>query len=295
MSCPVHFEGDPRLAWAFWHFRHQAYTKGIPHEGYRLLAKWGTGKPFGLFSVTSNIDGHWGRTEGVGPERVLEVHGAVTHMQCVEDDGRIWATDDAQIEGLDVPAWDLTPGEAVEVVLGSVLEEGPPGEQDPWTLATVGDDGASILSASGEPVAARAVRRPAGRDLTRVAAGGALPRCGATGAAARPNVLMFGDGGVNCGRIEAQQARFRAWADRLPRDARVAVVEVGAGTAIPTIRRVGEREAAARARAALVRINVDESGCPPALRGRCVGVGGVGALAALEAMEAEMERMRAAP
>ena len=41
MSCPDWFESDARLAWAFWHFRHQAYTKGKPHAGYDLLAKWG--------------------------------------------------------------------------------------------------------------------------------------------------------------------------------------------------------------------------------------------------------------
>ena len=295
MSCPSHFESDPRLAWAFWHFRHQAYTKGIPHEGYRLLATWGSAKPYGLFSVTSNIDGHWGRTEGVGAEKLLEVHGAVTHMQCVKDDGRIWATDAAQIESLDVLPWDLSPGDAIEVVLGSVLEDGPPGEEDEWTPAIVGDDGASLVSAdgAGEPVAARAVRRPGGRDLMRVAAGCALPRCGATGAAARPNVLMFGDGGVNCGRIEEQQTRFRAWAGGLPRDARVAVVEVGAGTAVPTIRRLSERTAAERQGATLVRVNYDDSDCPPALRGRAVGLGGVGALAALEAIDAEMRALRA--
>jgi hypothetical protein len=183
-------------------------------------------------------------TDGVGPENVLEFHGAITHLQCVRDDGRIWATDAAQIERLDVPAWDLSPGEAVEVVvLGSVRYAGPPGQQAAWTPATVGDDGASLFSAggSGEPVAVRAVRRPGGRDLTRVAAGGALPRCGATGAAARPNVLMFGDGEVNCGRIKEQQARFRAWADALPRGARLAVVEIGAGTAVPTIRSLSGR------------------------------------------------------
>ena len=33
MSTPSHFEKDPRLAWAFWHFRHQAYTKhSRPHR-----------------------------------------------------------------------------------------------------------------------------------------------------------------------------------------------------------------------------------------------------------------------
>ncbi len=70
MSTPSHFVHDPRLAWAFWHYRHTAYTQGVPHQGYNLLAEWGSSKPFGLFSVTSNIDGHWQRTQGVGLERL---------------------------------------------------------------------------------------------------------------------------------------------------------------------------------------------------------------------------------
>ena len=35
-----------------------------------MLAEWGSSKPLGLFSVTSNIDGHWQRTQGVGQERL---------------------------------------------------------------------------------------------------------------------------------------------------------------------------------------------------------------------------------
>merc|ERR1712216_959049 len=81
--CDPHwFDDDPRLAWAFWHFCHEAYTKSSPHRGYELLAKWGAVKAHGCFSVTSNIVGHWERTPGIGPERIWETHGAVTYMQC---------------------------------------------------------------------------------------------------------------------------------------------------------------------------------------------------------------------
>ena len=51
--------------------------------------------------VTSNIDGHWGRV--LEPPRVYECHGAVTRLQCVADDGRVWPTDPAAIAALDVP------------------------------------------------------------------------------------------------------------------------------------------------------------------------------------------------
>jgi NAD-dependent SIR2 family protein deacetylase len=296
MSCPSYFSSDPRLAWAFWHYRHQAYTNGTPHDGYRIIAEWGLSKPMGIFSVTSNVDGHLQRTPGVGPEKVLEFHSAVTHMQCLADDGRIWATDAAQIEGLDVPSWNLVPGEEVEIVAGSVLEDRtPPTDENSWTRAVVGDDGATLISCdgSGVRIVARAVRRPGGRDLMRVAEGCALPTCSVTGSAVRPNVFMFGDWincgrGFNCGRIDEQRTRFNAWVAALPPSARLAVVEVGAGKAFPTIRRLSEQVVAERAAATLVRINLDDADCPADLQGRCVSVGGAGALAALQAIQERM-------
>jgi NAD-dependent SIR2 family protein deacetylase len=119
MSTPSHFKDDPYLAWAFWHFRHSAYTKGQPHRGYDLLASWGSSKPLGLFSVTSNIDGHWQRTAGVGEERLFEVHGTLTRMQTVASGSRLWPTPNEHIDALRVPDWDLVPGE--EVMLDVVL------------------------------------------------------------------------------------------------------------------------------------------------------------------------------
>ena len=85
MSQPSFFDDDPHLAWAFWKFRHDAYTLGRPHDGYRLLAEWGQRMKHGCFSVTSNIDGHWERTEGIGETKVYECHGALTRMQRVDD------------------------------------------------------------------------------------------------------------------------------------------------------------------------------------------------------------------
>ena len=40
-----------------------------------FVAFWKSDLRYGLFSVTSNIDGHWDRTEGVGPQKVYECHG----------------------------------------------------------------------------------------------------------------------------------------------------------------------------------------------------------------------------
>jgi len=240
----------------------------------------------GLFSATSNIDGHWARTEGVGEERTYECHGSVTYMQCVQDtDGRIWRTDPDEIAQIKVPAWDLSAGDKVEVVEGDV-HKGLTGE-DSWVPAVMAADGCGVVDpASGKSLTVRAVRRPGGFDLTRAAADSPLPQCAETGQAARPNVLMFGDWQVNCARIDAGQERLMAWEQGLPPDVRLVVVEVGAGTAVPSIRNLAERTAAEYAKSVLVRINLDQSEVPPSLGPRGIAVGGLGALDALSQIDA---------
>lgn len=64
-----------------------------------------------------------------------------------------------------------------------------------------------------------------------------LPRCPHCGALARPNILMFGDWAWNDSRSRLQTSRLNAWLRRVER---LLVVEIGAGTAIPTVRRLGE-------------------------------------------------------
>ncbi len=85
-----------------------------------------------------------------------------------------------------------------------------------------------------------------------------LPTCPRCGALARPNVLMFDDLSWDDRRSSAQRERLRSFLDPLiAESARLVVVECGAGTAIPTVRRFGER--LQRSGARLVRINLRES------------------------------------
>lgn len=108
-----------------------------------------------------------------------------------------------------------------------------------------------------------------------------LPACPRCGALARPNILMFGDGWWDAERTDAQEARLSRWLTDLS-GARVAVVECGAGTAIPSVRNFCERLAHA-VQGTLVRINVRESDVPEE------GVGlAMGALEALQAIDAAM-------
>ena len=89
---------------------------------------------------------------------------------------------------------------------------------------------------------------------------GKLPFCPNCGELSRPNILMFSDGAWNLGRSLKQEQALTKWLRET--DAReLAVVECGAGTAIPTVRSFGER--LQHAGATLIRINVRESQGPP--------------------------------
>ena len=104
-----------------------------------------------------------------------------------------------------------------------------------------------------------------------------MPACPRYGSLARPNVLMFGDGGWDDARSAEQTRRFGRFVNEAP--AGTCVIECGAGRAIPTVRTTSER-AAARFRGTLVRINVRE---PDTLPGH-VGLP-MGALEALTRIE----------
>lgn len=110
---------------------------------------------------------------------------------------------------------------------------------------------------------------------------GRLPACPACGSLARPNVLLFGDGGWDPRRTDAQEARLAALLEAV-RGEEVVVIEVGAGTAIPTVRWFAEELTRSHA-ATLVRINPAEAdGGHVALR--------AGGLEALTAIADALER-----
>jgi NAD-dependent SIR2 family protein deacetylase len=101
-----------------------------------------------------------------------------------------------------------------------------------------------------------------------------LPTCPNCGGLARPNILMFGDWAWVPHRSQAQLDELTAW--RRTRQ-RLVVVEIGAGSAVPTVRR--QAELASAASGALVRINPRE---PEVRHGRGVSL----PMTALEALTA---------
>ena len=105
----------------------------------------------------------------------------------------------------------------------------------------------------------------------------APPRCPHCGGLARPNILMFNDSEWLEERAWQQAARLERWLGGVRRPV---VVELGAGTAIPSVRRFSER-IVQRFGGRLVRINPRESAVPTRLD---VGLA-AGALQALEEID----------
>jgi NAD-dependent SIR2 family protein deacetylase len=87
-----------------------------------------------------------------------------------------------------------------------------------------------------------------------------LPKCRNCSALARPNVLMFGDGSWLDHRTQAQELRLEAWFEDVSA-ARLAIIELGAGSGIPTVRHFAEL-AAAKTCGTLIRINPMEYSVP---------------------------------
>lgn len=110
---------------------------------------------------------------------------------------------------------------------------------------------------------------------------GDLPACPGCGGLARPNLLMFGDWDWVATRYDAQENRLTRGLARVERPV---VIEIGAGTEIPSVRHFSQQVVAQHG-GQLVRINPREPAVAASL-----GVGlACGALQALTALD---ERLR---
>ncbi len=104
-------------------------------------------------------------------------------------------------------------------------------------------------------------------DMETFKASEPYPSCPECGKMARPNILMFGDWDWLSQRSDWQMKRFNDWKKEVAAEKiKVAVIEIGAGTAIPSIRRMSE-SAAKEFRTPLIRINPrDYQGLPGTLK-----------------------------
>ena len=170
---PAAFRAQPRLAWGFYGHRLQLYRDTVPHEGFAILRAIAAGIEHGSFIFTSNVDGQFQKA-GFDAERIVECHGSIHHLQCI----------------------------------------------DACTSLTWPADGVA-------PVI----------DAAHCQMTSDLPRCPHCGKLARPNILMFNDSHWLEERTNAQDRRFDAWLKTVKRPV---VIEMGAGTNIPSVRRQGE-------------------------------------------------------
>jgi NAD-dependent SIR2 family protein deacetylase len=98
-----------------------------------------------------------------------------------------------------------------------------------------------------------------------------LPRCSRCGGLARPNVLMFCDHTWVAERNRRQRGRFEEWLRRLEQNrSRLVAIELGAGTAIPTVRHLSET-VVSRLNGTLIRINPRDFAVPSGHFGLAAG------------------------
>jgi NAD-dependent SIR2 family protein deacetylase len=206
---PSGFTTNPRLSWGFYGHRLALYRATVPHAGFGILRKWASEMRHGAFVFTSNVDGQFQKA-GFDDARIVECHGTIHQLQCVEAcTEEAWTADD---------------------------------------FNPVVNERTCLLESE-------------------------LPRCPHCGALARPNILMFGDWRWVAKYAEAQEHALAAW---LALAERTTVVELGAGRALPTVRRFSERRGSR-----IIRINPRDFSISPKVG---VGIAG-GALDALLRLE----------
>lgn len=170
IASPLQFKQNPILAWGFYGHRLDLYRNTVPHKGFAVLKALADKMPRGAFVVTSNVDGQFQKA-GFPEHRLLEIHGSIHHLQCIEPCRQdIWSADDI----------------------------------DPFV------------------------------DESTCFWHGDLPQCPYCGELARPNVLMFYDAEWLPKRTARQREHLEYWQSSLKT---MVVLELGAGTALPTIRR----------------------------------------------------------
>ncbi|MDQ1267447.1 MAG: Sir2 family protein [Campylobacterota bacterium] len=87
-----------------------------------------------------------------------------------------------------------------------------------------------------------------------------IPACSYCQEVARPNILMFNDWFWNKRRAMRQEEKYRKWLKKFTIfHEKLAIIEIGAGSAIPTVRRESENLAKRYPNIQLIRINTTEA------------------------------------
>lgn len=98
LANPRWFRSHPAQAWGFYGHRLNLYRATTPHAGFAILRRLAETKPAGYFVFTSNVDGQFQRA-GFDPERIVECHGSIRHLQCsLPCSTDIWDADSLAID-----------------------------------------------------------------------------------------------------------------------------------------------------------------------------------------------------
>jgi NAD-dependent SIR2 family protein deacetylase len=97
ISNPQWFHRDPVQAWGFFGHRLNLYRETTPHSGFNTLRRWAEERPSGYFVFTSNVDGQF-QEAGFADECILECHGSIHHMQCLDPcSTEVWSANDLAV------------------------------------------------------------------------------------------------------------------------------------------------------------------------------------------------------
>lgn len=98
IAAPENFHSRPELAWGFYGHRLGLYRATVPHQGFHILQEIGACLPMGMAVFTSNVDGQFQKA-GFDPTRIVECHGSIHHLQCLEGcSDALWSADAVQPE-----------------------------------------------------------------------------------------------------------------------------------------------------------------------------------------------------
>ena len=99
LASPWAFRNELAHAWAFYEWRRQNADENTPHAGYNIINRWMQDRDG--FIHTTNTDGYHLRS-GCRPDRVLEVHGSMWRLQCLDVcSHRYWEEDSVPLCRLD--------------------------------------------------------------------------------------------------------------------------------------------------------------------------------------------------
>ena len=88
-----------------------------------------------------------------------------------------------------------------------------------------------------------------------------IPRCKKCDETARPNILLFNDWEWNSTITDKQEERYLEWMDKIE-DSKICIIEIGAGTEIPSIRYKSEHIFEYYENTNLIRINLNDVEIP---------------------------------